>query len=46
MANIVQSQGAMVEEIHTSAEASHDRAKAGLEQVQQAAAYQPTCAIS
>lgn len=46
MANIVEQQGEMIEEISDMTEKSHDRAKAGLEQVKQAAAYQPTCAIS
>lgn len=46
MAQIVESQGTMIEEIHETTEKSHDRAKAGLQQVQQAAAYQPGCYIS
>jgi len=46
MAQIVESQGTMIEEIHETTEKSHDRAKAGLAQVQQAAAYQPGCLIS
>ena len=46
MATIVQTQGKHIEEINTSTIESHEKAKAGLEQVQQAAAYQPTCVIS
>ena len=46
MASIVQEQGGMITEIHTSTESSNEKAKAGLDQVKQAAAYQPTCVIS
>lgn len=46
MANIVQAQGAQIEEIHTATESSHEKAQAGLEQVKQAAAYQPGCVLS
>lgn len=45
MANIVEQQGEMIEEISEMTEKSHDRAQAGLEQVKQAAAYQPTCTM-
>jgi hypothetical protein len=43
---MVKEQGTMVQEIHDSTAQSHDKAKAGLDQVKQAAAYQPTCVIS
>jgi hypothetical protein len=46
MAQIVEGQGEMVEKVAESAEESHERAKAGLEQVQQAARYQSSCTIS
>jgi hypothetical protein len=46
MADIVKVQGSMVQEIHDSTVQSHDKAKAGLDQVKQAAAYQPTCVLS
>ena len=46
MADIVEDQGIKIEQIHTATETSHERAEAGLEQVKQAAAYQPTCIIS
>eukprot|EP01038_Epipyxis_sp_PR26KG_P012875 gene12875-17253_t len=46
VANLVQQQEEQVVKIQTDTEVSHERAKAGLEQVQQAAAYQPTCSIS
>jgi hypothetical protein len=46
MADIVDDQGIKIEQIHTATETSHERAEAGLEQVKQAAAYQPTCTIS
>jgi hypothetical protein len=46
MADIVEDQGIKIEQIHTATETSHERAEAGLEQVKQAAAYQPTCTIS
>lgn len=45
MAVIVEKQGGAVTEIHEATEKSHERAEAGLQQVKQAAAYQPTCAI-
>lgn len=45
MAVIVEKQGAAVTEIHDATEKSHERAEAGLNQVKQAAAYQPTCTI-
>jgi t-SNARE complex subunit (syntaxin) len=46
MAVIVKRQGEMVEEIATNAEASHEQAQAGLDQVKQAASYQTTCILS
>lgn len=46
MAEIVDQQGIMVEEIVVSTEKSHERAQAGLDQVQKAAANQATCTIS
>lgn len=46
MAEIVETQGGKIDEIHTATEVSHERAKAGLEQVKQAAAYQNSCLIS
>jgi hypothetical protein len=46
MAQLVENQGNKVNEIAVSADKSHDRAKAGLEQVNSAAEYQPGCAIS
>jgi hypothetical protein len=46
MAEIVETQGAKIDEIHAATETSHERAKAGLEQVKQAAVYQNSCAIS
>jgi hypothetical protein len=46
VANIVESQGKHVEEIHETTEKSHNRAQAGLNQVQQAAANQGSCIIS
>jgi hypothetical protein len=46
MAEIVDSQGVMVEEIVVSTEKSHSRAQAGLDQVQKAAANQSTCIVS
>lgn len=45
MANIVEQQGEMIEEIADMTEKSHGRAQAGLEQVKQAAAYQPSCTV-
>ena len=47
MAEIVEKQNPAIEQIATTTEASHERAKAGLEQVQQAAAHQGGgCVIS
>lgn len=45
MAQIVDKQAVMVEEIAVSADKSHERAQAGLDQVKQAAAYQPGCSL-
>lgn len=45
MAQIVDKQAVMVEEIAVSADKSHERAQAGLDQVKQAAAYQPSCSL-
>ena len=46
MAEIVDQQGVMVEEIVVSTEKSHERAQAGLDQVQKAAASQQSCVMS
>mmetsp|Transcript_16975 Transcript_16975/g.24597 ORF Transcript_16975/g.24597 Transcript_16975/m.24597 type:complete len:173 (+) Transcript_16975:305-823(+) len=46
MAEIVERQGTQVDSIHAATEMSHDRAKAGLDQVKQAAVYQNSCLIS
>ena len=46
MAEIVLLQGDMVKEIVVSTEKSHERAQAGLEQVQKAAAGQQSCIMS
>ena len=46
MADIVDQQDVHVKQIEQSTETSHQAAQAGLEQVKQAAAYQPTCNIS
>lgn len=46
MATIVKQQGVLIDEIASSAEQSHEKAQAGLEQVKQAAAYQQTCTVS
>ena len=46
MAEIVDQQGVMVEEIVVSTEKSHERAQAGLTQVQKAAASQQSCTLS
>eukprot|EP01036_Dinobryon_divergens_P032838 gene32838-42516_t len=43
---IVETQGGKIDEIHMATETSHERAKAGLNQVKQAAAYQSSCSIS
>ncbi len=45
MANIVQTQQPMVEQIHKTTEEASVHAKQGLEQVNQAAAYQPVCIV-
>ena len=46
MANIVEKQGGIITKIEEDSEVSKDRAKEGLDQVTQAAKYQPTCLIS
>lgn len=46
MAEIVEEQGGHIDNIHKTTVESHQRAEAGLEQVKQAANYQPTCVIS
>jgi hypothetical protein len=46
MAEIIDKQGEMVQEIHASTEASRDRAEVGLDEVKKAADYQPVCIIS
>ena len=46
MAEIVDKQGELVEEIHTSTEASRERAEVGLEEVKKAADLQPVCIVS
>lgn len=46
MAQLVEQQGVMVDNIHTATEQSREKAKAGLEQVNQAASMQSTCSIS
>lgn len=45
MADIVQKQGTAVEDIGKTTTESHEKAQEGLKQVEQAAAYQPTCAV-
>lgn len=45
MADIVSKQGVMVEEIAVTADKSHENAKAGLEEVKQAAHHQPGCIL-
>ena len=45
MAELVDSQASAITEIADKTEASHERAKAGLTQVQQAAGHQPGCSI-
>ena len=45
MAQIVNKQGGQIEEIEKTTESSHERAKAGLEQVRQAANHQSSCVI-
>jgi len=46
MANLVEKQGEDIKEIGDATESSHERAKAGLDQVNQAASHQTTCVIS
>ncbi len=46
MAEIVGKQGEQVDRVHKATESSHEQAKEGLEQVNQAANYQPTCVLS
>jgi hypothetical protein len=46
MAAIVDSQKSVIEEIGHVTEKSHETAKAGLDQVQQASEHQSTCIIS
>ncbi len=46
MAEIIDKQGVMIEEIHEATEDSRKRAEDGLTQVTQAADYQPVCIIS
>ena len=46
MADLVDKQGGHIEDIHTSTEVSHERAQQSLEQVKQAASYQPGCVLS
>lgn len=46
MADIVDKQGVMVDEIVVSTEKSHEKAKAGLEHVKKAASNQSSCLIS
>jgi len=45
MAQLVDNQGIKVNEIAKSTDASHDRAKAGLQQVNRAAESQPVCSL-
>lgn len=45
MAQLVEKQGEMVEKVAQDTEQSRERAEGGLAQVQQAAKYQPTCAV-
>lgn len=45
MAQLVDHQGIKVNEIAKSTDASHDRAKAGLQQVNRAAESQPVCSL-
>lgn len=46
MAEIIEKQGVVIEEIHTSTEQSRERAEEGLNQVKKAAELQPVCTIS
>lgn len=45
MADIVEKQDEHVNKIHAATEESHDRAQAGLDQIKQAAHYQPGCIL-
>jgi hypothetical protein len=45
MADLVDKQGGKIDEIAVAADKSHDRAKAGLQQVNQAAEHQPGCVV-
>eukprot|EP01041_Mallomonas_annulata_P003844 gene3844-7664_t len=45
VASLVHEQGAVIEEIAVSTEQSHERARAGLQEVQKAAAHQNSCII-
>jgi hypothetical protein len=45
MSVIVEKQGKSIDDIAVAADMSHDRAKAGLQQVNQAAEYQPGCVL-
>ncbi len=46
MADIVGKQGETITKIEQDSEVSRERAQEGLDQVKQAAQYQPTCLIS
>lgn len=46
MAQIVEKQGGIVTKIEQDSEISRERAKQGLDEVKQAAQYQPTCSMS
>mmetsp|Transcript_13618 Transcript_13618/g.22719 ORF Transcript_13618/g.22719 Transcript_13618/m.22719 type:complete len:281 (+) Transcript_13618:59-901(+) len=46
MAELVDKQGGKINEIATSADKSHERAKAGLSEVNQASEHQTTCVVS
>lgn len=46
MADIVEKQGGTITKIEQDSEVSKERAQQGLEEVKQAAQYQPTCSIS
>jgi hypothetical protein len=45
MAALVEKQADKITDIGVAADTAHDRAKAGLGQVQQASEYQPGCSI-
>ncbi len=45
MAGLVEQQGEQIKDIGAATESSHERSKAGLDQINQAAAYQPSCVI-